>query len=172
MSARGLGWLAAGGLGALLTAALAWGLVHPAGPAAGAVGQPAPEIALERLDGGGVVRLAELRGRPVVLNFWASWCTSCAAEAPVLAEAARRLEGRVVFLGVDVQDTPEAARAWQAKEQLPYLVGPPVGGLPAGFAVTGLPQTYFIDARGVVVASYSGPLTSGLLDRYLQLLGV
>jgi cytochrome c biogenesis protein CcmG/thiol:disulfide interchange protein DsbE len=157
---------------AVLIAALAWGLLHPANPTTAAVvGKPAPEIELRALDGGGTVRLSDMRGRPVVLNFWASWCAPCRQEAPVLAEAARNRGSRVAFLGVDFGDSTHAALSYLAQARYPYPVGTAVDGIPAEYGISSPPVTYFINRQGVVVAHFSGPLDLTSIDRYLQLVG-
>ncbi len=171
MSARGLAWAAAGVAAVLLLAALAWGLAHPAnGPAGSVLGRPAPDLVVQGLDGG-QVRLSDLRGHPVVLNFWASWCVPCRQEEGALKAAAQRWQGSVGFLGVDIQDSAEAARAHQAEVRYPYPVGQPAGGVPAAYDVKAPPETFFIDGHGLVVARFLGPLDAGLIDRYLQLAG-
>lgn len=173
MSGRAIAWSVAAVGSAVLIAALAWGLAHPANPTTAAVvGKPAPEIEVRALDGGSTVRLSDMRGRPVVLNFWASWCAPCRQEAPVLAQAARSLDSRVAFLGVDFADSTAAARAYAAQARYPYPVGPAVDGIPAEYGITSPPVTYFIDSRGVVVAHFSGPLDQSSIERYLQLVGV
>ena len=173
MSGRVVAWAAAGLGCAVLIAALGWGLLHPANPTTGAVlGRPAPDIEVRALDGNAEVRLSDMRGRPVVLNFWASWCAPCRQEAPALAQAARSLGSRVAFLGVDFADSAQAARSYLAQTRYPYPVGPAVGGIPAEYGISSPPVTYFIDGRGVVVAHFSGPLDGSSIDRYLQLVGV
>lgn len=172
MSARRLGWTAAAGGVVVLLAALGWGLLHPATPAMGSgLGRPAPEIVIERLDGGRV-SLSELRGRPVVLNFWASWCAPCLAEEGALKQAAVSRGADVAFLGVDFRDAREAGRAYQERARMPYPVGPAVSGIPAAYGSVQPPETFFIDRAGVMVARFQGPLSGGVIDRYLQLVGV
>jgi cytochrome c biogenesis protein CcmG/thiol:disulfide interchange protein DsbE len=173
VSARAIAWGAAAVACAVLIAALAWGLLHPANPTTAAVvGKPAPEIEVRALVGDSVVRLSDLRGRPVVLNFWASWCGPCRQEAPALTQAARSLGPRVAFLGVDFADSDRAARTALAQAGYPYPVGPAVDGIPAEYGVTSPPVTYFIDRQGVVAAHFSGPLDESSIRRYLQLVGV
>ena len=169
MSGRRAAWLAAAAGAAVLLAALAWGLGHPAGAPSGSVlGRPAPDLAVQSLDGTRV-SLAGLRGRPVVMNVWASWCAPCRQEEGPLRAAAERWGGQVAFLGVDFRDTPEAARAAQERARYPYPVGPAEGGIPAAYGVTAPPQTFFIDRRGVVAARFLGPLDADMIERYLQL---
>ncbi|HXM59044.1 MAG TPA: TlpA disulfide reductase family protein [Candidatus Dormibacteraeota bacterium] len=169
MTGRQLAWGAAGLAAVVLLAAMAWGLVHPASaPPDAVLGKAAPGVVVQGLDGR-QASLADLRGQPVVLNFWASWCAPCRQEEGPLKAAAQRWAGRVAFLGVDFRDSPDAARATQERVQYPYPVGPAAPGVPAAFGVTAPPETFFLDARGTVVARFVGPLDSGLIDRYLQL---
>ena len=172
MTARHLAWGAGGLAAALLLGAMAWGLGHPAnGPADAVLGKQAPDLVVQGLDGQRA-SLTALRGQPVVLNVWASWCAPCRQEEGPLRTAAQRWAGRVAFLGVDFRDTPAAARAAQQRARYPYPVGPAVPGIPAAYSVTGPPETFFIDGRGVVAARFVGPLDAQLIDRYLQLVGV
>ena len=166
-----LGWGAGGAVVAILLAALGWGLAHPATSSAGVVGKPAPTLAIQSLDGG-TVSLAELRGHPVVLNFWASWCPPCRQESPVLKQAADAHPGTVTFLGADIQDSDEAARAFLHEAGAGYAAGPLNSGSAAGWGVRSPPETFFIDAGGRVVARFTGPMDQQVLARYLGLLGV
>ena len=166
-----LGWaLVAAALAVVLSAA-GWGMAHAARPSAQLVGRPAPGLTVRAFDGS-TVSLAGLRGRPVVLNFWASWCAPCRQEDPSLQAAARAHSGEVAFLGVDIQDSEAAARTYEASARHPYPVGEAVAGGPSDFGVTGPPETVFIDASGVVAARFTGPLDDSSLARYLQLVGV
>jgi thiol-disulfide isomerase/thioredoxin len=151
---------------------MAWGLAHPASrPADAVLGKTAPDVVVQGLDGV-PASLSGLRGRPVVLNFWASWCAPCRQEEAPLKAAAQRWQGRVAFLGVDFRDSPAAARATQDRVGYPYPVGPAASGIPAAYGVNAPPQTFFLDGDGVVVARFIGPLDSGLIGRYLQLVGI
>ncbi len=171
MSARLVLWTGAGAVLLVIVAALGWGLLH-ARPEAGILGQPAPDLTIERLDGQGQVNLRHLHGRPVVLNFWASWCQPCREEMPLLGRAAASRQGQVHFLGVDVRDTREAADAFLRAEPVPYPVGQARDGIPPGYQTDGLPTTYFLDSAGLVVAQHRGPLNAALLGRYLELVGI
>lgn len=170
MSIRAIGWLAGAALAGLLLAALGWGLVHPANPDDdGLIGRPAPDLIVDGLDGSRV-SLAQLRGQPVVVNFWASWCSTCRQEEAALKQAAAGHRD-VRFLGVDIQDSDQAARAYQAEARYPYPVGPAAERAVAAFGVRAPPETFFLNGRGVVVARFLGPLDGPLIDRYLQLAG-
>lgn len=168
---RLIGWGAGLSAAALLLVAAGWGMLHPQGsPAASLVGRPAPALVLRAFDGQ-TVSLESLRGKPVVLNFWASWCAPCRQEDPAL-QAAARDHGQVAFLGVAFKDSGSAARAYAAETRHPYPLGEAVGGNVAGFGVTGPPETFFIDANGLVAARFVGPVDGQVMSRYLQLVGV
>ena len=171
MSPRSAAWLGAAGLLLVILGALGWGLLHSQRQPA-LLGHRAPELTMERLDGQGRLSLSDLRGRPVLLNFWASWCEPCRQEAPVLAGVAERRKGELRVVGVNVRDRPESARAFVAGEQVPYPVGQAVDAVPAGYQTDGLPTTYFLDGAGLVVAQHRGPLNEEILGRYLELLGI
>jgi cytochrome c biogenesis protein CcmG, thiol:disulfide interchange protein DsbE len=161
------GWSLGGILAGGLLAALAWGLAHPAaGASSVAPGRPAPDLSVNTFDGA-TVTVASLHGRPLVLNFWASWCAPCRQEAPVLAAAARSRPG-VAFLGAAIQDSAGPARAFEAEFGVPYPDGLDGQAGYLRYGVTGPPETYFIDSGGVIRARYAGPLDAVTLERYLD----
>lgn len=100
----------------------------------------------------GTVALRELRGYPVVLNFWASWCIPCKEEAPELAAAAQRYRGQVAFLGVDIQDFTSDARKFMDDVDASYVsVRDGTSKTSASYGLTGLPETFYVDRQGRVV---------------------
>ena len=128
--------------------------------------RPAPDFALQRLGGQGDVQLRQLRGSPVVLNFWASWCPPCRDEAPVLESAAQRYGAQgVKFVGIDVWDTEgDGARFLQDyKVGYPNVIDP-LGRVSIDYGLTGTPETVFIDRRGVLQRKYIGPLSQDAVD--------
>lgn len=97
----------------------------------------------------GTVALRELRGYPVVLNFWASWCIPCKEEAPELAAAARRYRGRVLFLGIDIQDLTRDAKKFMDDVDAPYVsVRDGTSKTHSAYGITGVPETYYLDRNG------------------------
>jgi cytochrome c biogenesis protein CcmG/thiol:disulfide interchange protein DsbE len=104
--------------------------------------------------------LRNLAGRPVVLNFWASWCRPCRAEAPTLAEAARAHAGEIAFLGVNVEDGAKAAKEFLRRFGIPYVSVRDSGmSTVAAYEIVGLPDTFFLDSRGRIVALRAGEVT-------------
>jgi cytochrome c biogenesis protein CcmG/thiol:disulfide interchange protein DsbE len=120
----------------------------------------APAFTLERLDGKGPLSLASLRGKTVVINFWASWCGPCKDETPLLQAAWQRWKGRgVVFVGIDIQDVRGDAREFLARYGVTYPnVHDGKGSTVGRFGATGVPETYFVDKRGFVRYRIAGPV--------------
>ncbi len=109
------------------------------------------------------VKISELRGKVIFINFWASWCIPCAQEAPVLEEAWRyyQPDGKVVFLGVDYVDTESEARIFLKRFGNTYPNGPDLGGrISQMFRIKGVPETYVVDAQGVLRYVKIGPFLS------------
>ncbi len=155
-------------VGTVLMASLLWGLQHAAMSNPAVLGRPAPVLAIKPMSGD-LLRIRELGGSPVVLNFWASWCGPCVEEAGVLGEAARD-NRRIQFVGADNRDTTSAFEQFERQHPHSYPAGPIVVGSYQSYGVAGLPATFFIDSKGVVVASFVGPLDSNTLYHYLSLL--
>lgn len=122
-------------------------------------GRAAPQFAVD-LFGGGRFDLAEQRGKIVVINFWASWCPPCRDETPLLTAAATQLDPDVVLVGIDVWDTREDAQEFLDFYDVNYPVGQDDGSIAIDYGVTGVPETFVIDAEGTIVARLPGPITS------------
>jgi cytochrome c biogenesis protein CcmG/thiol:disulfide interchange protein DsbE len=153
-----------------------WGLILVARPAASGVaqiGQPAPAFALADLNGN-PLRLQDLRGRPVIVNFWASWCGPCVDEFPLLlnAEAAHRGDGLAV-VGIVFRDRSEAARAFMARMAASWPTAmDPGDAVATRFGILGPPDTFFIDRNGLIVGRQIGQLSAADLEHGLsQILG-
>lgn len=160
--------VAAIGLGSVLMLSLAWGLQHAALTNPPVLGKVAPKLAIQTTSGD-QVRVWELLGKPVVLNFWASWCGPCVQEGGVLTNASAARPD-IAFVGADNRDTTSAFQAFEQRHPHSYPTGPIVTGSYQSYGVAGLPATFFIDAQGVVVASFSGPLDANTLHHYLGLI--
>ncbi len=113
--------------------------------------------------------LGQLEGTPVVVNIWASWCGPCRLEAPDLARAANAYGDRVQFLGVDIIDSRESARAFMQEFGWPYpSVFDGAGAIRDGLGFIGQPDTLFYDASGKLVSTWQGPITPGRLTRSIE----
>lgn len=154
-------------LGSVLMLSLAWGLEHAALANPPLLGKTAPRLAIAT-QSGEQVSVWQLQGKPVVLNFWASWCIPCVQELPVLSNGSTNHPG-VAFVGADNQDTSGGFASFEQLHQHPYPAGPIVVGSYQSYGVAGLPATFFIDPQGRVTASFVGPLDTTTLDHYLAL---
>lgn len=133
------------------------------------IGKPAPTFALREVGTGRTIDLAELKGKPVVLNFWATWCNPCWEEHPVLVANARRLEPQVQFLGVVFQDTEEKILSFLQQRGSGYpTVVDDKGKTAIAYGIGGVPETYFLDKNGVIVAKFNGPMTTDDLQENLR----
>jgi len=107
-----------------------------------------------------LVRLVDLRGRPVLVNFWASWCLPCREEAPHLARFARDMDERAQLVGVDFQDAKTDALAFVRKFGWTFPnIRDPSGELAGRYGLVGLPTTYVLDSEGRIAQSLTGPQT-------------
>ena len=175
-------------LGAVAAVAVLWMLFSPrplryAGSsheglpsAAPPVGRPAPDFRLS-LFSGGTLTLRSLRGKPVVLNFWASWCVPCREETPRLVRLYKiyKLRG-VVFVGVDVEDQKAEALAFIKQFHVDYPVVVGSDDVMEAYQVQGIPTTVFIGADGVVRDKFAGGFVGpageqALVSRLDRLLG-
>jgi cytochrome c biogenesis protein CcmG/thiol:disulfide interchange protein DsbE len=128
----------------------------------------APDFSLGLFDGSAFTLSSALQsGKPVVVNFWASWCGPCADEAPVLQDAARRYGNSVTFVGVDVQDLDADAQAFMLKYGITYQNGSgSAGPISVQYGMRGVPETYFIATDGHLVRKWN-TLTSADLEQFL-----
>ncbi|HSI99598.1 MAG TPA: redoxin family protein [Patescibacteria group bacterium] len=169
---RALRWL----LVPLLVVPLTWLLFQGFGRDPREVASPlldreAPSWTLTTLDGE-PLGSADLAGRPYLVNFWASWCIpACVDEHPVLAAAHERYGDELTIVGVLYQDDPDDARAFLARygdAGYPHVIDPD-GRLAIDFGVTGPPETFFVDADGLVRYRQFGPLTDARMAELLDL---
>jgi len=137
------------------------------------IARQAPSFTLP-LFSGGKIRLEDLRGKVVFLNFWASWCPPCRAEARTLEAAWQLYKDReVVFLGIDIQDTEQDAQAFLKEFGITYLNARDESGKVAiEYGVWGIPETYFIDREGRITFKQVGalgmPIITAKLDEALR----
>ncbi|MCB9766516.1 MAG: TlpA family protein disulfide reductase [Alphaproteobacteria bacterium] len=127
-------------------------------------GRTAPPFQLVTMDGR-PVSLEGLQGKPVVLNFWATWCVPCAQEHAILQEGARAYSKQgVVFLGVLYNDKPDLAAGFLEKRGSAYpTLLDPTGSTAVDFGVSGVPETFFIDPDGVIARKVTGPVSTSVL---------
>jgi cytochrome c biogenesis protein CcmG/thiol:disulfide interchange protein DsbE len=132
------------------------------------IGQAAPDFALADLDGN-PVRLSDLRGRAVIVNFWASWCGPCVEEFPMIRDAAQRHAAQdVAVVGIVYRDNSEAARRFMSRMGAAWPATMDPGEQVAqAFGIYGPPETFFIDANGVVRGRQIGQLNPSDLERQL-----
>lgn len=129
----------------------------------------APDFSLALL-GGGTLRSAEFKGKPVLVNFFASWCLPCREEMPAIVRIVREYQAKgVVFLGIAVDDTEAKMREFVTRLEVNFPVGLDEGAvIQKAFGLYGLPTTYFIDRKGVINYFHSGAVTEELLRHELD----
>ena len=148
------------GLGTLLWLGLG---NDPYGQDEATLGRGLPDWQSADLFGGDPIHTQALKGKPFVLNVWASWCPNCRAEHPLLAE----LAGTVPLYGLNYRDKGDAARAWLKAAGNPYnaVLADPDGKLALELGVYGTPETYLFDADGTLLSRHTGELTREIWQR-------
>jgi peroxiredoxin len=162
----------------LVVAVVLWGKLHssslaepqraadPLAPAA--LRKPAPDLHGETLSGGRLA-LAEFRGQPVVVTFFASWCPPCKTDAPRIAALHRRYGSKVAIVGIDGGDTRSGARAFLRRYGWRFpIVWDPENAQYATFGVAGQPTTFVVDRRGMLVERFLGPIDAAVARRVLD----
>lgn len=137
-----------------------------------AVGSTAPDFTLPNLEGEPVA-LSSLRGKPVVINFWATWCAPCKEEMPLLESTSQQLGDQVVFLGVDYAEGKDVVQSFVSELGLTFpILLDSDGAVADRYFVRNYPTTLFVDAEGVVRAQRVGLLDEDLLEKYLETIGI
>ena len=133
---------------------LVWKLTHQTKPPK--IGGPAPIFSLKRVDTQGMLDLKALRGKPIVLNFWASWCAPCKGEATTLEQAWQQYKPKgVLFIGVDYHDVTGDAKRFLERHGITYpTVQDGAGAIADRYGVSAVPETYFIDRKGRLVGDH------------------
>ena len=132
------------------------------------IGLPAPAFTLKAAGSGAPMSLASLRGRPVVINFWATWCVPCFEEHAVLAAAAREAGDTVQFLGVIYEDEEGRVGDFLSRQGQAYpSLMDDDGKTAMAYGIYGVPETFFVDAQGRIAAKYTGPLRPEVLEENL-----
>lgn len=134
-----------------------------------ALGEPAPSGSLPQLEGAGAGSLADYRGQWVLVNFWASWCVPCRAEAPELERFQRRHGGpRFTVLGIDSRDLSGDGRDFVRRYRLSYpQLRDGDGEMAHEYGTTGVPENFLIAPDGKVRLLVRGPIDAEYLDRYV-----
>lgn len=136
------------------------------------VGKPAKDFSIKWIKGqefvpaskGENLTLAELKGRPVVLNFWASWCVSCREEALELQAYWQSMQAEVLVVGVAIQDEAESALLFAQRYGKTYPLGLDVDGkVSIDYGVSGVPETFLIDRQGIIRHKEIGPVSAAML---------
>ena len=128
-----------------------------AGPMA-SVGKPAPAFAVTDVNGKKVL-LRQFAGHPVFLNFFATWCPPCKLELPEIVKRYPQYKDRVIFLGLDQEETPDLVKPFLTQFSIPYQIGIDQGQVAAVYGVQALPASVFIDKSGIVRAMWRGYLS-------------
>ena len=135
------------------------------------IGKPAPQFAMQLL-GGGEFRLSDHEGRPLVINFWASWCPPCRQESPAFERQWRRYRDTgIQFVGVDIQDDVSDAEAYVREFGLTFPNGlDPDGKITIDYGVIGLPVTFFVGSSGIVEGRWVGAIPEEKLEEWVNTL--
>jgi cytochrome c biogenesis protein CcmG/thiol:disulfide interchange protein DsbE len=134
------------------------------------VGRPAPAFEVQQINGTGRVSLADLKGTPFILNFWASWCVACRDEARVLQQAHLSYEKdqkRIRVIGIAIQDTQVPALSFARQFGKTYFLAldDASGDIGLNYGLYGVPETFFVDANGIIQFKQIGPVTTEIIKK-------
>ena len=149
-------------MGVALAAALAvvFGSVRAADGVA-TVGKPAPPFLLDTLSGDSLA--ADFKGKPAFINVFATWCPPCRSEIPEIVRESARYDGRVTFIFVDEQESPNRVKAFVKQHAMPDPIGIDQGQFAATYGAGSIPESIFIDRHGIVRMVYKGPIPKSVL---------
>ena len=133
------------------------------------IDKAAPAFALREVGTNNTIDISQYRGKPLIINFWATWCGPCWEEHPVLVANARLLQPNVQFLGVVFQDKEDKILGFLQQRGTAYpTVVDDRGKTAIAYGVGGVPETYFVDANGVIRAKFTGPMSGDVIQENLQ----
>jgi cytochrome c biogenesis protein CcmG/thiol:disulfide interchange protein DsbE len=131
----------------------------------------APTFTVAALGAPGSVSLGQYRGKPVIVNFWASWCEICESETPLLASWYKQEHGRIALLGLDENDASGKALAFAHAKGVTYTLGfDPLMNVAGAYDIDALPQTYFLNAQHRIVLHVLGAMTKADLAEGVTLM--
>jgi thiol-disulfide isomerase/thioredoxin len=136
------------------------------------IGEPARDFELQRLDGG-TQKLSDLKGKAVLLNFWATWCPPCKEEMPLLEQLGKKYSEKLVILGINDQEGDDLVKEYTRSNQIHFpILMDRTGNISDLYLVRNYPTSFFIDADGVLRAQHLGILQEKFLDPYLKAIGI
>tara|TARA_B110000263_G_C15242787_1_gene480219 strand:- start:81 stop:650 length:570 start_codon:yes stop_codon:yes gene_type:complete len=135
-------------------------------------GKQAPAFSLVNLSTGDTANLSDFVGKPLIINFWASWCTPCRAEMPHFVEAFNQHSEDITFIGINTQDPAENAKLFVEEFQLPveegFIILSDANGIATiDYGVSGIPATFFIDENGLVKDRWIGGISQIDLNKHI-----
>jgi len=136
------------------------------------IGRKIPDHELS-LFNGSTINLNTLKGKILVINFWASWCSPCKEEAPAIESSWTKYRSKgVEFIGINIMDDKNSAIKYLTEIESSYINAIDKDGkLAVDFGISGVPETLFVDPNGIIVDKYIGPLTEDLIDKFISKIG-
>lgn len=137
------------------------------------VGKPAPDFEVTTLSGEQKFSLSDFKGKPVLLNFWASWCAECRTEAGILEDFHQQYgtnTQQLVMIGIAIQDTPENAKTFALHFGKTYLLGldDEAGNIALDYGIYGIPESFFIDPEGKIIYKKIGAVTTEFMEQQFK----
>ena len=131
------------------------------------LGRPAPDFQVDELNGKQKFSLSEFKGKPVILNFWASWCAECRTEAIILENFYKKYGKKLAIIGIAIQDSPQKAKTFARHFSKTYLLALDdlSGNIALDYGIYGVPETFFIDPKGNIFHKTIGEVSTELLEK-------